>query len=196
MGAAAGDVVPVYAVDAVTAAGGLLLVGIALGLLRIRSVPVGDLLPALLVAPVLAWGVSSLFRIPREPCSRRWAGREWGLPVVIWRRVRAVPQLGSCLLGDDAASPQRVSASRPVEPEPEHSPTRTQRIAFLDEAGPTVESCSTPLCGTVAARPEHEPGQAGERYSDPPPGTIHVVDVRPTRTTHPSAWVGDGRQDH
>jgi uncharacterized membrane protein YqgA involved in biofilm formation len=38
---------------AVTATGGLLLVGVALRLLQIKPVPVGDLLPALLVAPVL-----------------------------------------------------------------------------------------------------------------------------------------------
>ena len=38
---------------AVTATGGLLLVGVALRLLRIREIPVADLLPALLVAPVL-----------------------------------------------------------------------------------------------------------------------------------------------
>lgn len=55
LGATLGGVVPVYAVDAMTAVGGLLLVGIAMGLLRIRSLPVGDLLPALVLAPVGAW---------------------------------------------------------------------------------------------------------------------------------------------
>ncbi|WP_083323706.1 DUF554 family protein [Kytococcus sp. HMSC28H12] len=55
LGATLGEVVPVYAVDAMTAVGGLLLVGIALGLLRIRSLPVGDLLPALVLTPVGAW---------------------------------------------------------------------------------------------------------------------------------------------
>ena len=39
--------------SALTAAGGLLLVGVALRLLRIREIPVADLLPALVVAPVL-----------------------------------------------------------------------------------------------------------------------------------------------
>ncbi|WP_374928924.1 DUF554 domain-containing protein [Kytococcus sedentarius] len=58
VGLLAGEVVPMYAVDVMTAAGGLLLVGIAFGLLRVRTVPVGDLLPALLVAPVLAWLVT------------------------------------------------------------------------------------------------------------------------------------------
>ena len=38
---------------AITATGGLLLVGVALRLLRVREIPVADLLPALLVAPVL-----------------------------------------------------------------------------------------------------------------------------------------------
>jgi uncharacterized membrane protein YqgA involved in biofilm formation len=36
-----------------TATGGLLLVGIGLRLLRVRQLPVGDLLPALVVAPLL-----------------------------------------------------------------------------------------------------------------------------------------------
>lgn len=38
---------------AITASGGLLLVGVGLRLLRIRQVPVGNLLPALVVAPLL-----------------------------------------------------------------------------------------------------------------------------------------------
>jgi uncharacterized membrane protein YqgA involved in biofilm formation len=33
--------------------GGLLLIGISINLLRIRHVPVGDLLPALLVGPII-----------------------------------------------------------------------------------------------------------------------------------------------
>lgn len=53
LGVALGAVVPDAQVAALTAVGGLLLVGIALRLLRLREVPVGDLLPALLVAPVL-----------------------------------------------------------------------------------------------------------------------------------------------
>jgi uncharacterized membrane protein YqgA involved in biofilm formation len=52
-GVALGDVLPEAHVAAITATGGLLLVGIALRLLRIREVPVADLLPALLVAPAL-----------------------------------------------------------------------------------------------------------------------------------------------
>lgn len=48
-----GDVLPEAHVAALTATGGLLLFGVAMRLLRVRDVAVGDLLPALLVAPVL-----------------------------------------------------------------------------------------------------------------------------------------------
>ena len=40
-------------VASITAVGGLLLVGVAIRLLRLRDVPVADLLPALVVAPIL-----------------------------------------------------------------------------------------------------------------------------------------------
>ncbi|MDP3969734.1 MAG: DUF554 family protein [Nocardioides sp.] len=53
VGAVLGSVLPGAHLAALTATGGLLLVGVALRLLRIRQVPVGDLLPALLVAPLL-----------------------------------------------------------------------------------------------------------------------------------------------
>ena len=53
LGAALGDLLPEAHLAALTATGGLLLVGVALRLLRVRAVPVGDLLPALLVAPVV-----------------------------------------------------------------------------------------------------------------------------------------------
>ncbi len=53
LGVVLGDVLPAADLAAVTAVGGLLLVGVALRLLRIREVAVADLLPALLVAPVL-----------------------------------------------------------------------------------------------------------------------------------------------
>ena len=45
---------------ALTATGGLLLVGIGLRLLRIRDVPVGDMLPALLFAPLLTQAIIAL----------------------------------------------------------------------------------------------------------------------------------------
>lgn len=53
VGVLLGDVLPDSHVAALTAVGGLLLVGIALRLLRVREVPVADLLPALVVAPFL-----------------------------------------------------------------------------------------------------------------------------------------------
>jgi uncharacterized protein len=53
LGAVLGDVLPAAHVAALTATGGLMLVGVALRLLRIKQVPVGDLLPGLLVAPLL-----------------------------------------------------------------------------------------------------------------------------------------------
>jgi len=48
-----GDILPAAHLDAITATGGLLLIGVALRLLRIRSVPVANLLPALIIAPLL-----------------------------------------------------------------------------------------------------------------------------------------------
>lgn len=48
-----GQVMPAAHIAALTATGGLLLVGIAFRLLRLREVPVGDMLPALVVAPLL-----------------------------------------------------------------------------------------------------------------------------------------------
>ncbi|WP_028650663.1 DUF554 domain-containing protein [Nocardioides halotolerans] len=53
VGVGLGDVLPEAHLAAITAAGGLMLVGVALRLLRIREIPVADLLPALLVAPLL-----------------------------------------------------------------------------------------------------------------------------------------------
>lgn len=48
-----GDVLPQPHLAALTAVGGLLLVGVALRLLRLREIPVADLLPALAFAPLL-----------------------------------------------------------------------------------------------------------------------------------------------
>ena len=53
LGALLGDLLPAAHLSALTATGGLLLVGVAIRLLRIRAVPVGDLLPALLVSPLV-----------------------------------------------------------------------------------------------------------------------------------------------
>lgn len=59
LGLGLGDVLPDAHLAAVTAVGGLLLVGVALRLLRLREVAVADLLPALVLAPalvtVVAW---------------------------------------------------------------------------------------------------------------------------------------------
>ena len=60
LGAVLGDVLPAAEVAALTTTGGLMLVGVALRLLRIRQVPVGDLLPGLLVAPILTAVVAAL----------------------------------------------------------------------------------------------------------------------------------------
>lgn len=53
VGVLLGDVLPAAYVSALTATGGVLLIGVALRLLRVREIPVADLLPALLVAPFL-----------------------------------------------------------------------------------------------------------------------------------------------
>ena len=53
LAAALGSFVPDAHLAAMTATGGLLLAGVALRLLQVKRVPVGDLLPALLVAPLL-----------------------------------------------------------------------------------------------------------------------------------------------
>jgi uncharacterized membrane protein YqgA involved in biofilm formation len=53
VGLAIGDVLPDAHLAAITATGGLLLVGVAFRLLRVREIPVANLLPALVVAPLL-----------------------------------------------------------------------------------------------------------------------------------------------
>ena len=49
-----GSILAGYQISAMTAVGGVLLVGIALRLLRIKQIAVGNLLPALALAPLLA----------------------------------------------------------------------------------------------------------------------------------------------
>ena len=58
--AALGGLLPASGIAAMTATGGLLLAGIAFRLLRIRTLPVADLLPALIVAPLLTAAVAAL----------------------------------------------------------------------------------------------------------------------------------------
>ncbi|MEO6145241.1 MAG: DUF554 domain-containing protein [Dermatophilaceae bacterium] len=53
LGVLLGSLLPDAHIAALTATGGLMLVGISFRLLRIREIPVGDLLPALIVAPLL-----------------------------------------------------------------------------------------------------------------------------------------------
>lgn len=60
VGYVSGNALPAYAIAAMTATGGLLIFGIALRILRIRQIPIGDLLPAVAIAPLLAWLVASL----------------------------------------------------------------------------------------------------------------------------------------
>ena len=60
LGVALGDVLPDAEIAALTAVGGLVLVGLALRLLRLKQLPVGDLLPALVIAPLLTAAVAAL----------------------------------------------------------------------------------------------------------------------------------------
>ena len=54
VGALLGNVMLGYQVDAMTISGGLLLFGIALRLLKLKFIPIGNLLPALFLAPLTA----------------------------------------------------------------------------------------------------------------------------------------------
>ncbi|MDQ3485785.1 MAG: DUF554 domain-containing protein [Actinomycetota bacterium] len=60
LGAVLGSFLPAAHLSALTATGGLLLVGVGLRLLQIKQVPVGDLLPALIVTPLLTQVVLTL----------------------------------------------------------------------------------------------------------------------------------------
>jgi uncharacterized membrane protein YqgA involved in biofilm formation len=55
-----GDALPAPELASITATGGLLLLGVGMRLLQLKAVPVGNLLPALLVAPLLTAGVAAL----------------------------------------------------------------------------------------------------------------------------------------
>jgi uncharacterized protein len=54
VGLVLGNVLPEYQVLAMTATGGVLLLGISLRMLKIKIVPVGNLLPALFLAPLIS----------------------------------------------------------------------------------------------------------------------------------------------
>jgi uncharacterized membrane protein YqgA involved in biofilm formation len=58
---ALGSVLPGASIAALTATGGVLLLGVGLRLLNIRAVSVADMLPALVVAPILTSIVASIF---------------------------------------------------------------------------------------------------------------------------------------
>lgn len=60
VGVGLGTLLPEAHIAALTATGGLILVGISLRLLQIRQIPVGDMLPALVVAPLLTALVMAL----------------------------------------------------------------------------------------------------------------------------------------
>ena len=68
VGAVLGDVLSDAELAAITAAGGLMLVGVALRLLRIREIAVADLLPGLVVAPLL---VAAGRGVPLRRAARR-----------------------------------------------------------------------------------------------------------------------------
>ncbi|MEN9620364.1 MAG: hypothetical protein RL499_557, partial [Actinomycetota bacterium] len=57
---ALGSVMSGAAIAALTATGGVLLLGVGLRLLNLRAVAVADMLPALIVAPLLTVGVAAL----------------------------------------------------------------------------------------------------------------------------------------
>lgn len=54
LGALLGEFLPQASIAAMTAAGGVLLLGVGLRLLEVKKVAVGDMLPAILIAPALA----------------------------------------------------------------------------------------------------------------------------------------------
>ena len=60
LGALLGSLLPEALLASVTATGGVLLLGVGLRLLQVKAVAVGDLLPALVAAPVLTALVSAL----------------------------------------------------------------------------------------------------------------------------------------
>jgi uncharacterized membrane protein YqgA involved in biofilm formation len=60
VGLGLGEVLAGYQIDAMTIVGGIMLICIALKLLNVKSVSVGNLLPALFIAPILALLVYSI----------------------------------------------------------------------------------------------------------------------------------------
>lgn len=60
VGIGLGSILSGYQIDAMTVTGGVLLLCIGLKLLKIKDVAVGNLLPALAIAPLFAWGLHAL----------------------------------------------------------------------------------------------------------------------------------------
>lgn len=60
IGAVLGEFLSDAQISALTATGGLILVGVALRLLRIKQLPVGDLLPALIAAPLVTLAAAAI----------------------------------------------------------------------------------------------------------------------------------------
>jgi len=56
----AGNILDPYQIDAMSIVGGLLLIGIALRLLDIKKIAIANLLPALFLAPVIAFAASAI----------------------------------------------------------------------------------------------------------------------------------------
>jgi len=57
---ALGDFLSLAQIDALTATGGVILMALSLRLLQLKQIPVGDMLPALLLAPVIVAGAAAL----------------------------------------------------------------------------------------------------------------------------------------
>ncbi len=60
VGVVAGSFLPASMIAAITATGGVLLLGIGIRLLKLKPLPVADLLPSLVMAPLIVWMVSAL----------------------------------------------------------------------------------------------------------------------------------------
>ncbi len=56
---ALGDFLSLAQIDALTATGGVILMALSLRLLQLKQIPVGDMLPALLIAPVIVAGAAA-----------------------------------------------------------------------------------------------------------------------------------------
>lgn len=61
IGYAAGSFLPAASIDALTATGGIILLAVAFRLLDLLHIRLGDLLPALVIAPAATWALSLAF---------------------------------------------------------------------------------------------------------------------------------------